>query len=120
MRMKYDPKLTVLADELRKNMTKEEKHLWYDLFKKIPQHVNRQRQFGRYIVDFFIADAKLVVEVDGSQHYTEKGAAYDAARDAFLNDCGFMVLRYSNYDVNTNFEGVCLDIMKHIEERRKR
>ncbi|MBO4562614.1 MAG: endonuclease domain-containing protein [Clostridia bacterium] len=116
MRAKYDPKLTALADGLRKNMTPEEKHLWYDFFKKIPQHVNRQRQFGRYIVDFFIAEAKLVIELDGSQHYTEKSAAYDAERDRYLTDHGLRVIRYSNYDVNTDFEGVCLDIMKHIKE----
>ena len=71
----------------------------------------------RMTIIFFIAEAKLVIELDGSQHYTEKSVAYDAERDRFLADCGLQVIRYSNYDVNTNFEGVCLDIMKHIKER---
>ena len=107
-------KLTGNAKTLRKNMTKEERHLWYDFLKALPVTVNRQKVIGNYIVDFYIATAKLVIELDGSQHYEEKGVCNDANRDAFLNSLGFKVLRYSNIDVNQRFESVCQDILNHI------
>ena len=110
--------LSGLASNLRKNMTKEEKHLWYDFLKKIPYTVNRQKQFGNYIVDFFCADAKLVIELDGSQHYTEEGLEKDRERDEYLTDLGFEVMRISNYELNTNFDGVCLTIFRKIESRK--
>ena len=99
-------------------MTKEEKHLWYDFLKKLPQTVNRQKVIEKYIVDFYCADARLVIEVDGSQHFTEEGRLKDAKRDKNLNEKGYLVLRYSNNKIKTNFEGVCLDIKKHIDERK--
>ena len=98
---------------LRKNMTKEERHLWYDFLKEFPVMVHRQKVIGSYIVDFYIAEKKLVIELDGSQHYSEEGKAYDAERDAFLNAQGLTVLRYANSDVNTQFEAVCRDIWNH-------
>ncbi len=113
-----NPNLTPYAKRLRSEMTKEERRLWYDFFKKTPYRVNRQRQFGNYIVDFFIAEVKLVIELDGSQHYSEKGRENDRERDAYLKEHGLTVLRYSNYDVNTDFEGVCLDIQRNIEKRQ--
>ena len=118
MRTLNDPDLRELARGLRKRMTKEERRLWYDFFKKTPYRVNRQRQFGNYIVDFFIAEVKLVIELDGSQHYSEQGRDNDRERDAYLKEHGLTVLRYSNYDVNTDFEGVCLDIQRNIEKRQ--
>ena len=107
-------KLTGNAKALRKNMTKEERHLWYDFLKTLPITVNRQKVIGNYIVDFYIATAKLVIELDGSQHYEEKGVENDAKRDEFLNSLGVKVLRYSNLDVNQRFESVCQDILNHI------
>ena len=107
-------KLTGNANELRKNMTKEERHLWYDFLKNLPITVNRQKVIGNYIVDFYIATEKLVIELDGSQHYEEKGIENDAKRDAFLNGLGIKVLRYSNLDVNQRFESVCEDILNNI------
>lgn len=98
---------------MRKNMTKEERHLWYDFLKEFPVMVHRQKVIGSYIVDFYIAEKKLVIELDGSQHYSEEGKAYDAERDAFLNAQGLTVLRYANSDVNTQFEAVCRDIWNH-------
>ena len=94
-------------------MTKEERHLWYDFLKEFPVMVHRQKVIGSYIVDFYIAEKKLVIELDGSQHYSEEGKAYDAERDAFLNAQGLTVLRYANSDVNTQFEAVCRDIWNH-------
>ncbi len=107
-------KLTGNAKALRKNMTKEERHLWYDFLKTLSLTVNRQKVIGNYIVDFYIAASKIVIELDGSQHYEDRGIENDAKRDAFLNDLGIKVLRYSNLDVNQRFESVCQDILNNI------
>ena len=108
-------KLSGNARTLRKNMTKEERHLWYDFLKGLPIMVHRQKVIGPYIVDFYIAQANLVIELDGSQHYEEAGMKADRERDAYLNSLGLRVLRYSNLDVNRNFNGVCEDILRHLK-----
>ncbi len=105
------------AKELRKNMTNEEKHLWYDFLKELPVNVNRQKIIGNYIVDFYIPKAQIVIEVDGSQHYEESAKAKDDARDECLSNMGILVLRYTNQQINSNFKGVCIDVQKHIDER---
>lgn len=105
-----NPNLTSNAQNLRKNMTKEERHLWYDFLKTLPVSVRRQKVFGHYIVDFYIPDAKLVIELDGSQHYEEQGKSEDVQRDEYLNSLGLTVLRYSNADVNARFAAVCEEI----------
>ena len=110
-------KLTGISKVLRKNMTPEEKHLWYDFLKKLPQTVNRQKVIGKYVVDFYCATAKIVIELDGSQHREKKGVISDSKRDAYLNANGITVLRYSNLDVNKRFNDVCRDIMLQIEHR---
>ena len=107
-------KLTKFSQDLRKNMTKEERHLWYDFLKSQPVMFKRQKVIGNYIVDFYCAKEKLVIELDGSQHYEEKGKEKDLRRDDCLTGLGLTILRYSNYDINTNFDGVCTDISKHI------
>lgn len=106
--------LTANSKVLRKNMTKEERHLWYDFLKQLPITVNRQKVIGNYIVDFYCASKKIVIELDGSQHYESKGQESDKKRDEYLEALGITVLRYSNLDVNKNFRGVCEDILKHI------
>ena len=105
-----NPKLTPLAQKLRRDMTKEERHLWYDFLKTLPVTVRRQKVIGSYIVDFCIPSAKLVIELDGSQHYEDGGMASDHERDQALSGLGFRVLRYSNLDIKQNFDGVCEDI----------
>ena len=110
----YNKKLTANSRNLRKNMTKEERRLWYDFFKMLPLTFNRQKVIGNYIVDFYCAEAKTVIELDGSQHYEEKGIAADAERDLYLSSIGITVLRYSNSDVNRNFQGVCEDILQRL------
>ena len=97
-------------------MTKEEKHLWYDFLKNLPITVNRQKVIGNYIVDFYCAKANIAIELDGSQHYFEKGLQKDTARDEYLNSLGIKVLRYSNLDIKKNFNGVCEDILRHISK----
>ncbi len=113
-----NPNLKNKAQKLRKSMTKEERHLWYDFFKLMGIQAHRQKPIGPYIVDFYISSAKLVVELDGSQHFEETGKASDAKRDAFLREQGLTVLRYANSDVNGNFKGVCEDILGHLGETR--
>ena len=107
-------KLTYNAKQLRKNMTKEEKHLWYDFLKNLPVTINRQKVIGKYIVDFYCAKFKVVIELDGSQHYAEANKKIDIQRDNYLNNLGITVLRYSNMDINKNFEGVCAEILRII------
>ncbi|MBR2489905.1 MAG: endonuclease domain-containing protein [Ruminiclostridium sp.] len=98
------------ARDLRKEMTREERRLWYDFLKGLPVTVHRQKIIGPYIVDFYIASVKTVIELDGSQHYLDDGPEQDARRDAYLRERGLRVLRYSNRDVNQNFAAVCQDI----------
>ena len=113
-RMDKNGELLTHSRELRKNMTKEERRLWYDFLKPLPVVFKRQKIIGSYIVDFYCPGRKLVIELDGSQHYLDDGAEYDKIRDAALNSRGLQVLRYSNADVNTRFSGVCEDILKHL------
>ena len=119
MNEQYNAKLTPYASNLRRAMTKEERYLWYDCLKLLPVTVHRQKVLGNYIVDFYIASAKLVIEVDGSQHYQEDNRRKDALRDAYLESLGCQVLRYANSDVNLRFESVCEDIYNHIKEKIK-
>lgn len=116
MNKKQNKKLTDNAQTLRKGMTKEERHLWYDFLKPLPETVNRQKVIGHYIVDFYLACANLVIELDGSQHYESEGQQRDLVRDAYLQSLGITVLRYSNRDIHENFEGVCTDILSHIRK----
>ena len=106
----YNEKLQSNARTLRKNMTKEERRLWYDCLKLLPMTVHRQKVLGQYIVDFYIAQAKLVIEVDGSQHYETAGQNADQKRDEYLQSLGLTVLRIPNNAISQNFEGVCEEI----------
>ena len=114
MNQTNNPKLKRNAQKLRHEMAKEERHLWYDFLKTLPVTVNRQKVIGSYIVDFYCASAKLVIELDGSQHYEDKGAASDLVRDDALSRLGLTVVRYSNADINRNFHGVCADLLKRL------
>ena len=114
-----NPRLKPLAQELRRNMTKEERHLWYDFLKKLPITFNRQKVIGSYIVDFYSAEAQLVIELDGAQHYEEESREKDIIRDAYLNSLGILVLRYTNIEFHKNFDGICKDILVKISKRTK-
>ncbi|MBQ8403845.1 MAG: endonuclease domain-containing protein [Clostridia bacterium] len=111
---KNNRRLTPNAQKMRKEMTPEEKHLWFDFLKKMPFTVNRQKVIWRYIADFYIAKYKIVIEIDGAQHYDKENREYDKARDEYFKEQGILVLRYKNTDIYTKFEGVCADIMKAI------
>ena len=112
----HKKELVANAQNLRKNMTDEEKHLWYDFLKKLPVTVNRQKNIGNYIVDFLISSSNLVIELDGSQHWNGENKENDKKRDEYLGKKDLTVLRYSNKEINENFDGVCADILKHIKK----
>ena len=107
MQPKHNKQLVPLAKQLRKEMTKEERHLWYDFLRSYPIRFSRQKVLGKYIADFYSAEAKLVIELDGSQHYDEAEAEKDAERTAFLENYGLCVIRIPNNEVKQNFYGVC-------------
>ena len=107
MQSKHNKRLVPLAKQLRKGMTKEERHLWYDFLRSYPIRFSRQKVLGKYIVDFYSAEAKLIIELDGSQHYEEKSAVKDVERTAFLEGYGLKVIRIPNNEVVKNFRGVC-------------
>ena len=104
---KTNKSIVHVAKTLRKNMTKEERRLWYDFLKNHDRRFSRQKVLGKYIVDFYCASAKLVVEIDGSGHYSDKGIIHDAERTAFLAEYGLKVVRIPNTEINANFFGVC-------------
>lgn len=107
MQRKHNKDIVPIAKMLRNNMTKEENHLWYDFLQKYPIRFSRQKVLGKYVADFYSAKAKLVIELDGSQHYTEEGEKYDEERTAFLEEYGLTVLRIPNIEVQRNFMSVC-------------
>ena len=107
MQSKHNKQLVPLAKRLRKEMTKEERHLWYDFLRSYPVRFSRQKVLGKYIADFYSAEARLVVELDGSQHYENENIQNDAARTAFLESYGIKVIRIPNNEVSRNFRGVC-------------
>ncbi len=107
MQYKHNAKLTSNAKELRNNMTKEERHLWYDFLKTYPVRFSRQKVLGNYIVDFYSAKAGIIIELDGSQHYDPDNQKLDMDRTAFLEQYGLQVIRISNSEVMHNFSGVC-------------
>ena len=107
MQRKHNKDIVSTAKMLRKNMTKEEKHLWYDFLRTYPVRFLRQKILGKYIVDFYCAQAKLVLELDGSQHYTQQNKDYDLERTKYLEGYGLTVIRIPNIEISTNFKGVC-------------
>ena len=107
MDRKHNAALTANAKKLRKNMTKEERHLWYDFLKAYPVRFLRQKVIDQYIVDFYCHDARLIIELDGSQHYEKQMAFQDQKRTELLERRNLFVIRIPNNEVNYNFRGVC-------------
>ena len=103
-----------MRKSLEKNMTPEEKHLWYDFLKRLPCTVKRQHNIDNYIVDFYIPKKKIVIEVDGIQHNSTEHKEADAKRDAVLTEWDITVLRYSNESINKSFVYVAQDILNKI------
>ena len=107
MQSKHNKQLVPLARQLRKEMTKEERHLWYDFLRTYPVRFARQKVLGKYIADFYSAEAKLIIELDGSQHYENETVKKDTERTVFLEAYGLRVIRIPNNEVSRNFRGVC-------------
>ncbi len=105
------------SQDLRRNMTKEERHLWYDFLKTYPVQFKRQFVIGVFYADFYCYQAKLIVELDGFQHVEPEKAVYDKTRTDYLQQQGFLVLRFSNRDIWERFEGVCKAIDAAVKER---
>lgn len=118
MSLEYNKNLIPRAKELRRPMTRHERHLWYDFLCDYPLRFQRQKTIGNYIADFYCHEARLVVELDGAQHYEEQAKGYDAVRTQFLEAAGLCVLRFPNAAVDRDFEGVCAAIDREAKMRR--
>lgn len=114
----HNANLTKYSQKLRKNMTKEERKLWYDFLKALMPQFYRQKAIGNYIVDFYCPAAHTVIEIDGSQHYESEGKIKDVLRDEYLQSIGLTVIRFSNYEIQKNFKGVCNHILNYIESTK--
>ena len=115
MSLAYNGKNIVLARNLRKNATPQENHLWYDFLSKYEVRFQRPKAIGNFIADFYCHDAKLIVEIDGSQHHTEVGVQKDEVRTEILAGYHLKVIRFTNHQIDMNFRDVCLcidDIVK--------
>ena len=115
MKHSYDADMTQIAQVLRKQSTPEEKLLWYQYLRSYPIQFKRQRPFGRYVLDFYCCKVKLGIELDGLQHFTAEGHESDANRTAYLNSLGIKLLRFTNREVNTQFEAVCRTIDAEVQ-----
>ena len=113
--LEYDRRLQGFARSLRRDMTPQERKLWYFFLRSYPQKFYRQRIIGPYIVDFYCASARLVIEIDGSQHYTETGERHDHERSQTLRSFGLKVLRFTNPEIDQSFEAVCAEIDRVIQ-----
>lgn len=111
----YRKENKAFAQELRRNMTKQEKQLWYKFLRGYKPQFRRQKQFGKYIVDFYCSKAKLVIELDGGQHFTDGGENYDKERSAYLENIGLRILRFMNTDVDQRFNAVCETIDENVK-----
>jgi len=118
MNLPKNKNLTKLAQILRRNMTKEERHLWYDFLKSYDVQFNRQKVIGNYIVDFYCHNAGLIIELDGSQHFEEVGLEDDAKRTNYFQSLGLEVLRIPNNEIWGNFSSVCEAIDQKVKNRK--
>jgi len=110
-------KLKNFSQSLRKNATPEENHLWYDFLRTYPIQFKRQYIIGSYIADFYCDRAKLIIELDGEQHFLGNAPEYDAARTAYFESLGILVLRFNNSDIKQEFDAVCRTIMHTVDQR---
>ena len=115
--MEQNKNLKPTSQKLRKNATKEENLLWYNFLRRYNPQFRRQYVIGNYIVDFYCHKAKLVIELDGSQHCDPKEMEYDRVRTEYLQSLGLYVLRISNLDTMQQFENVCHFIDRMVKAR---
>ena len=98
-------------------MTEEEKKLWFCFLRKHRLRFRRQEVIGNYIADFYCKEAKLVIEIDGAQHYEHEAAVYDKKRTEYFKTLGINVIRILNGQINTDFQNVCVYIEQIINTR---
>lgn len=110
-------KMLPVARRLRREMTPQEKTLWYQFLRSYPVKIYKQRIIESFVVDFYCAEARLVIELDGSQHYTEQGKAYDEERSSIMEGYGVEILRFTNLEVDREFDAVCERIDARIKQR---
>lgn len=108
------------ARKLRKEMTPHERKLWYLFLRTYSVKFYKQKIIGNYIVDFYCRPAKLVVELDGSQHYNDADIRYDEFRTKYLEERGLKVLRFTNTDIDRRFNSVCEKIDEVVKERMEK
>lgn len=120
MSLEYNKNMIPRAKSMRQPMTKQERHLWYDFLSGYSPRFQRQKTIGSYIVDFYCHEAKLVIELDGAQHYEENTMEYDAVRTECLNAAGIEVLRFPNAAVDRDFTAVCAMVEQCVKKRMKK
>lgn len=120
MYLQKDKRLTSLAKNMRRQMTKEECHLWFDFLRMYPERFLRQKIIDNYIVDFYCAKAKLAIEVDGSQHYETEGIQKDEERSRVIERYGIEILRFTNLDIWNNFSAVKSCIHQKVTDRKRK
>ncbi len=119
MDRKHNKDIVPFAKELRKNMTKEERHIWYDFLRAYPVKFSRQKVLGKYVADFYSAQAGVIIELDGSQHYEEFGKQKDKERTEYLEEYGLRIIRIPNNWVNQNFREVCEYIDNAVKDKMR-
>ena len=119
MSLEYDKRLIGTAKALRRSLTPQERKLWYEFLGKYRVRFQRQKVIGHYIADFYCAKAKLIIEIDGGGHFSYSAQECDETRTKALKQYGLTVIRFTNIDITKNFEGVCYEIDKAVQERLK-
>ena len=119
MSLSYKKDLIPKAKQLRHEATKQERHLWYDFLRTYPVRFQRQKTIDTFIVDFYCHEANLVIELDGSQHYSDDKLNYDGWRSAVLERYGLYILRFTNIEIDRSFQAVCEKIDMEVQKRKR-
>jgi len=117
MQLPRNSRLTSNSQKLRREMTKQKKDLWWRFLRKLPVTIYRQKVIGAYIIDFYRHKARLAIELDGGQHCEESGLASDSIRECYLKNLGIEVIRFTNYEVDYQFDQVCTEIFEKINSK---
>ena len=117
MPLNYNSENIELAKSMRKNMTPQEKHLWYDYLADYKPNFQRQKSIDNFIVDFYCQKAKLIIEIDGTGHFTEEGRRKDSLRTEILEKYGLTVIRFTNRQIDRKFKAVCEEIDKTVKSK---
>jgi len=117
MQLPRNSRLTSNSQKLRREMTKQEKDLWWRFLRKLPITIKRQKVIGNYILDFYCHKAELAIELDGGQHFEDSGLVSDSLKEHYLTNLGIEVIRFTNHEVDYQFDQVCVAILEKINSR---